>query len=162
MFPFELAYYEACQSTNDAFKREKYLKTTYGKRYLKNRLQDYLSGYSTRHPLKGPCQEKTPLHRKKIFFFCRDNVSSSKAWLTPLSLRLFFMPFWLRSLLDLQPGTHQDQGRNLKMSGLRSGEPLNSSERSNPSLFNPTPGPLNGSQKKHRYLAISNRLLTEL
>jgi putative endonuclease len=45
--PFELAYYEACQSRRDAFKREKYLKTTYGKRYLKKRLQDYLARYST-------------------------------------------------------------------------------------------------------------------
>jgi len=42
MAPFELVYYEACLS-----KREKYLKTTYGKRYLKNRLQDYLASYST-------------------------------------------------------------------------------------------------------------------
>jgi putative endonuclease len=47
MAPFELAYYEACQSKKDAFKREKYLKTAYGKRYLKAGLQDYLAGYST-------------------------------------------------------------------------------------------------------------------
>ncbi len=47
MAPFELAYYEACQSKRDAFKREKYLKTTYGKRYLKNRLNEYLARYST-------------------------------------------------------------------------------------------------------------------
>ncbi len=45
--PFELAYYEACKSKYDALRREKYLKTTYGKRYLKSRLQDYLSRYST-------------------------------------------------------------------------------------------------------------------
>ena len=47
MAPLELAYYEAGQSKKDAFKREKYLKTTYGKRYLKNRLQDNLASYST-------------------------------------------------------------------------------------------------------------------
>ena len=47
MAPFELAYYEACQSKKDAFKREKYLKSTYGKRYLKTRLSDYLASYST-------------------------------------------------------------------------------------------------------------------
>ena len=47
MAPFELAYYEASVSKRDAFKREKYLKTTYGKRYLKSRLSDYLAGYST-------------------------------------------------------------------------------------------------------------------
>ena len=45
--PFELAYYEACHSKYDALRREKYLKTTYGKRYLKNRLKDYLKPYST-------------------------------------------------------------------------------------------------------------------
>ena len=45
--PFELVYYEACQSKYDALRREKYLKTTYGKRYLKNRLRDYLARYST-------------------------------------------------------------------------------------------------------------------
>ena len=36
--PFELIYYEACRNRKDALHREKYLKTTYGKRYLKNRL----------------------------------------------------------------------------------------------------------------------------
>ena len=41
--PFELAYYEACQSKYDALRREKYLKTTYGKRYIKSRLRDYLA-----------------------------------------------------------------------------------------------------------------------
>jgi len=41
--PFELAYYEACQSKYDALRREKYLKTTYGKRYIKSRLRDCLA-----------------------------------------------------------------------------------------------------------------------
>jgi putative endonuclease len=38
--PLELVYYEACRSRFDAMKREKYLKTTYGHRYLKNRLSN--------------------------------------------------------------------------------------------------------------------------
>ncbi|MPZ76498.1 MAG: GIY-YIG nuclease family protein [Deltaproteobacteria bacterium] len=37
--PFELVYYEASRTNIDALHREKYLKTTYGKRYLKNRLK---------------------------------------------------------------------------------------------------------------------------
>jgi putative endonuclease len=37
--PFELVYYEASRNNVDALHREKYLKTTYGKRYLKNRLK---------------------------------------------------------------------------------------------------------------------------
>ena len=36
--PLKLVYYEACLNQSSALKREKYLKTTYGKRYLKNRI----------------------------------------------------------------------------------------------------------------------------
>jgi putative endonuclease len=39
--PLELVYYEACISSKDAAHREKYLKTTYGHRFLKNRLKNY-------------------------------------------------------------------------------------------------------------------------
>ena len=42
--PLELVYYEYCINPNDAYKREKYLKTTYGKRYLKSRLAGYFAG----------------------------------------------------------------------------------------------------------------------
>ena len=42
--PFKLIYYEACLNQQDATTREKYLKTIYGKRYLKNRLKSYLTG----------------------------------------------------------------------------------------------------------------------
>ena len=38
--PLELVYYEACRSNKDALHREKYLKSTYGHRYLKNRLKN--------------------------------------------------------------------------------------------------------------------------
>ena len=41
--PFKLIYYEACIDKNDAFTRERYLKTGMGKRYLKNRLKRFLS-----------------------------------------------------------------------------------------------------------------------
>jgi putative endonuclease len=37
--PLELIYYEASRNKIDAMRREKYLKTTYGKRYLKFRLK---------------------------------------------------------------------------------------------------------------------------
>ncbi len=37
--PLQLIYYEACVSQDDAFRREKYLKTGMGKRYLRNRLK---------------------------------------------------------------------------------------------------------------------------
>ncbi|MFQ5724070.1 MAG: GIY-YIG nuclease family protein [Terriglobia bacterium] len=40
--PFRLIYYEACVSKQDAFRREKYLKTGRGKRYLRNRLRTTL------------------------------------------------------------------------------------------------------------------------
>ncbi len=41
--PFELIYYEACCSSQDATAREKYLKSGMGKRFLKNRLKRFLS-----------------------------------------------------------------------------------------------------------------------
>jgi putative endonuclease len=37
--PFRLIYYEACRGQKDALRRERYLKSTYGRRYLKNRLR---------------------------------------------------------------------------------------------------------------------------
>lgn len=41
--PLKLVYYEACLSQEDALHREKYLKSSYGKRYIKNRLKGYLT-----------------------------------------------------------------------------------------------------------------------
>lgn len=43
--PLQLIYYEACLNRKDAFSREKYLKTGMGKRYLKNRLKNYLINF---------------------------------------------------------------------------------------------------------------------
>lgn len=40
---FELIYFEASLNVEDAFAREKYLKSGMGKRYLKNRLKRFLS-----------------------------------------------------------------------------------------------------------------------
>ena len=37
--PFELIYFECSRHKNDALHREKYLKTTYGKKYIRNRLK---------------------------------------------------------------------------------------------------------------------------
>lgn len=42
--PLKLVYYEACLNKDDAIKREKYLKTSWGKRYIKSRLKNYLTG----------------------------------------------------------------------------------------------------------------------
>ena len=42
--PFQLVYWEGCLSQADATQREKYLKSSWGKRYIKNRLRNYLTG----------------------------------------------------------------------------------------------------------------------
>ena len=42
--PLKLVYFEGCLNQQDATHREKYLKTTYGKRYLKERLKNYFTG----------------------------------------------------------------------------------------------------------------------
>lgn len=36
--PLELVYYEVCQDKERAIKREKYFKTGFGRRFLKNRI----------------------------------------------------------------------------------------------------------------------------
>lgn len=42
--PLKLIYFEGCLNQQDATKREKYLKTHYGKMYIKNRLKSYFMG----------------------------------------------------------------------------------------------------------------------
>jgi len=41
--PLKLIYYEFCLNEDDGKRREKYLKTAWGKRYLKTRLKNYLT-----------------------------------------------------------------------------------------------------------------------
>lgn len=43
-FPLKLIYFEAYLNRNDAYRREKYLKSGMGKRDLKNRLRGGLTG----------------------------------------------------------------------------------------------------------------------
>lgn len=42
--PLKLVYYEACLNQQDATHREKYLKTHFGKMFIRNRLKSYLTG----------------------------------------------------------------------------------------------------------------------
>jgi hypothetical protein len=43
--PLDLIYYEACRDKKDSFRREKHLRTSYGRRYLKSLLKN------STHPL---------------------------------------------------------------------------------------------------------------
>ena len=45
--PLRLVYYEAFLNQQDATHREKYLKTAWGKRYLRNRIKNFLESYLT-------------------------------------------------------------------------------------------------------------------
>lgn len=42
--PLKLIYFEGCLNQQDATKREKYLKTHYGKMFIKKRLKSYFMG----------------------------------------------------------------------------------------------------------------------
>ena len=42
--PLTLVYYEACLDVGEAFRRERFLKTGKGKRFLRNRLASFLAG----------------------------------------------------------------------------------------------------------------------
>jgi putative endonuclease len=45
--PLTLVYYEACLDVSDGFRRERFLKTGKGKRFLRNRLASFLAGADT-------------------------------------------------------------------------------------------------------------------
>ncbi|MDD2387293.1 MAG: GIY-YIG nuclease family protein [Bacteroidales bacterium] len=42
--PLQMIYFEGCSCKDDATQREKYLKTHFGKMFIKNRLKFYLTG----------------------------------------------------------------------------------------------------------------------
>lgn len=44
MCPVQLIYFEACLNKDDVYRREKYLKSGMGKRYIRNRLKGGLTG----------------------------------------------------------------------------------------------------------------------
>ncbi|RPI69223.1 MAG: GIY-YIG nuclease family protein [Ignavibacteriales bacterium] len=44
IMPQKLIYWEGCLNQHDATRREKYLKTAWGKRFIKNRIKNYLTG----------------------------------------------------------------------------------------------------------------------
>jgi putative endonuclease len=47
--PLRLIYWEGCLNQQDATKREKYLKTAWGKRFIKNRLKNF---FMEVHPVR--------------------------------------------------------------------------------------------------------------
>jgi len=74
--PFKLIYYEACISEDDARKRERYLKSGMGKKYLRNRLKDYLDNLYGMKVMVGIWHEITTmsskinmLNQNKCFFY---------------------------------------------------------------------------------------------
>jgi len=44
--PLKLIYWEGCINQQDATRREKYLKTAWGKRYIKTRVCNYLTRFT--------------------------------------------------------------------------------------------------------------------
>lgn len=42
--PLKLVYFEACLNKDDAYRRERYLKTGMGKKYIRNRIKKGLTG----------------------------------------------------------------------------------------------------------------------
>lgn len=57
--PFDLVYWEGYLNFRDASKREEYLKSSWGKRYIKDRL-NYLTGPKVRSPFDIQIQTQTP------------------------------------------------------------------------------------------------------
>jgi len=64
--PFLLIYYEACIDRDNASRREKYLKTYYGKMYLKRRLKSYLTETMIDFNLQGSSSKANKPKKKTI------------------------------------------------------------------------------------------------
>jgi len=56
--PFELVYYEASRNRRDALRREIYLKTSWGKKYIKSRMKYFLLGIKEDNSLKSDVSPK--------------------------------------------------------------------------------------------------------
>ena len=71
--PLELVYYEACQLKEKAIKREKYFKTGFGRRFLKERTWRYClefelgnSSMVERAPLEGEIGVRVPVPQLRL------------------------------------------------------------------------------------------------
>ena len=51
--PLKLIYYEACLTAVDAFRRERFMKTGKGKRFLKKRLAEFFGGLRSHELERG-------------------------------------------------------------------------------------------------------------
>jgi len=51
--PFKIIYYEACLTQKDALKREKYLKTYYGKMHIAKRLKSYFTSRGSKQHIEN-------------------------------------------------------------------------------------------------------------
>jgi len=68
--PFILIYYEVCFNQQDSIHREKYLKSTYGKRYIRNRLKNFLESISQGKKEKEGIQKRN----LKIFYIMPEDL----------------------------------------------------------------------------------------
>ena len=85
--PLRVIYYEACGNKQDALRWERYLKTTWGKRYLKNRLTEFLkSNELPRRKQRGI----------KNFKFCHSALDAE-------SSPVFWIPAGVYPVLDTGP-----------------------------------------------------------
>lgn len=87
---FEIIYYESCLEEDDAFAREKFLKTGMGKHYLKNRLKRFL--FLTGQVKKGarPVRGKTPVASVDILKH-RTSNGGFVALITAIALSLILI-----------------------------------------------------------------------
>ena len=110
------------------------------------------------HPLKGPCQQKILHHRKKVRFFAGRFTSSE---ITPFSLPAPVISEVIGadpSLICYQaPIRIKITERRYGLSGCEAKRPWES--RSEATMVLCDPWSNNWTPEKHRYLAMSNRLL---
>ena len=76
--PLELVYYEVSFDKEDALHRERYLKTTYGRRYIKNRLKNQIQGIEIWFITLGKSDMVVLLQQKESNFIDTQEVHLKK------------------------------------------------------------------------------------
>jgi len=80
--PLELVYYEVSFNRDDALHREKYLKTTYGKRYIRNRIKKSNFGNGNLNYYTGQegYSRGTGKDRARFYEYALGSARESRDW----------------------------------------------------------------------------------
>jgi hypothetical protein len=149
-------------SSTPVLRAELHVSAIYGKKFKFEKLADITMPAKffvpqILAPIKRPLSRENTSPMQKMMSFFAGSVSSSKenpfCYLLPC-----FQVFWCKSLTDLLPGTHQDQGhlRKIKLTVAKRRDLHYLLAKQPFFLYDPWSG--KRTPEKYRYLVMSNGL----